>query len=83
MGAVEIKGTRFEIEAVGFCDRWGVGSEREDSIMTPVSPIKATRWIVVPFTEIRDMKTNSLLGMLSLKCLQDIQMEISRRYCNT
>lgn len=38
---------------VGFSDRWHVGSEREDSIMTPMSPIKATRCIVMPFIEMR------------------------------
>lgn len=53
VGAVEIKETRFEIETVAFSDRCGVGSNRETSIMTPMSPIKATRWIVVPFTEIK------------------------------
>lgn len=67
-----MKRNRFKIETVGFAIRRGIRNERVESIMAPMFLVKATRRIVMSFIEIREMKMNSLLVVLSLKCLQKI-----------
>lgn len=51
---------------------------REESI-TPIFIVQVARWLGVPFIEIRKVKMNSLLGVLSLK---NIDRVISRKYWN-